>query len=275
MLIAVGIKFVLLVSSQRWYYTGNFQNDVESHDFFDGKMVDHQVLYDYNVNDKNGNVTAQILYCGGLILTPLNVEGQELLEQKEIDFLRNITLSAHHDPIVNRYTINVAKNYARPIEERFEDGTISRKASWPILNAEVGLYDAKRGIFVQREWKSLNLGTLIASTFKDASNITHKVMWTTDMHGRLSLVQHMWDSPLYDNNVGISYEADGSVTNFETQISPFNLRVMTYNLWHNNPPSWIYGDKRYDATIVICHTLLTHRIMHLLIDNVGSDIINA
>jgi hypothetical protein len=269
-LLAVAVKEGV---SQRWYYTGKFQNDNDKPLFFDGHLLDHNILFESN-NFKDANISSQILYCGGLILTPSSPnatdDGHEILEEREWNFLTNITLDNTYLETTNidspqssmlnqnkpslisvsRFTLNIAKNYGEPLVENVvtdEDAAID-KISWATLNAEIGLYDGRRGVFVQREWRSLNLGTLIAVVLEDTAGLKHKIVWTTDMYSRMTLIHHTWDSKRLSsalNGQNVEIEVEGLSKNIEKQKSVAKLRVMTYNLWHNNPPSWIYGDKRY------------------------------
>lgn len=251
--------------SQRWYYTGKFQHDTERTNFFNGDILLHNSLFE-STNFKGENSSSQMLYCGGLVLTPiapyLDVERKETFQAQEWDFILNVTFTntrssdeeveIHNITItsVARYIINIAKSYPEPQVEQVvvsnEDNStkVIEKISWPILNAEVGLYDGRRGIFVQREWRSLNIGTVVACRATDSMGTVHKLIWTTDMYGRMSLVHHTWNPQIIAQQVEYDVSDDGMPASMGVDLDSKSFRVMTYNLWHNNPPGWVYGEKR-------------------------------
>lgn len=136
-----------------------------------------------------------------------------------------------------------------------------------VLEAEIGLYDHAIDQFLERYWREISGGDLIAvsasvKTDKHAastigsdeiemSNIQdqqqpqlqqHEMTFTRDFMGRVSALSHTWrseDSTNGNSQNGQQCEASGFVSD------GVPLRVMTYNLWHNNPPSWVYRDQRY------------------------------
>ena len=67
----------------------------------------------------------------------------------------------------------------------------------------------------------------------------HQISYTTDMMGRSTVYSHTWaQQPSFATAVE------------EENVPPVNesaakvVRVMSYNLWHNNPPSWVYHNHR-------------------------------
>jgi hypothetical protein len=140
----------------------------------------------------------------------------------------------------------------------------SQVRRYPVLHAEVGLYDAQQGIFLEKEWNVLTIGNLFAVVVVDnKGQLRHQIVFTTDLYGRRSLISHTWSSlsstaaasaaassPVVDesssdqtaNRVESIQLENGEALSKGMSTNP--LRVVTYNLWHNNPPSWIYGNKK-------------------------------
>jgi hypothetical protein len=145
-----------------------------------------------------------------------------------------------------------------------------------LLEAEVGLYDHAQDVFLEKYWREISGGDLVAvkiiSTHYQNVSInridtrddlasesdvaplsasavtrTHRLVFSRDFMGRVSVLSHSWreTSSSHDKENEKEEETESvvsDVVNDEPSSAP--LRVMTYNLWHNNPPSWIYHDKR-------------------------------
>lgn len=60
------------------------------------------------------------------------------------------------------------------------------------------------------------------------------------------MAQHIWDEkqhlPIFDRSSDVVEPEDNlqSTNPCETStVDTIDLRVMTYNIWHNNPPEWL------------------------------------
>eukprot|EP01032_Pedospumella_encystans_P014181 gene14181-16306_t len=87
----------------------------------------------------------------------------------------------------------------------------------------------------------------------------HHVVYTTDLMGRSSIYTHTWTvSPTNQTQEACDNNAD-------TQTEKKDVRVMSFNLWHNNPPSWVYHNhkERWDR--------YTRRMRHFADVIVASD----
>lgn len=105
------------------------------------------------------------------------------------------------------------------------------------ISSEIGLYDHSKREFTRRVWKEISGGELIVIDVLEKDSLAgdqqHKFIYSQDLHNRVTLFAHTWNRmaqriDLSQASVGVSY----------------NLRVLTYNLWHNNPPSWVYPDSQ-------------------------------
>lgn len=65
----------------------------------------------------------------------------------------------------------------------------------------------------------------------------HRIVYTSDLMGHSSVYSHTWSVPL-------APEAPEECNNAELQASKKDVRVMSFNLWHNNPPSWVYHNHK-------------------------------
>lgn len=65
----------------------------------------------------------------------------------------------------------------------------------------------------------------------------HRIVYTTDLMGRSSVYSHTWGMPHV-------VEAPEECELADTQAAKKDVRVMSFNLWHNNPPSWVYHNHK-------------------------------
>lgn len=65
----------------------------------------------------------------------------------------------------------------------------------------------------------------------------HRIVYTTDLMGHSSVYSHTWGVPH-------TAEAPEECGNSDTQAAKKDVRVMSFNLWHNNPPSWVYHNHK-------------------------------
>jgi hypothetical protein len=112
-----------------------------------------------------------------------------------------------------------------------------------IFSVEVGMYDFQTETFSKQYWLKKKYGSIIAVVFDISSTGTegaterHWMLVNVDQRGRRSVMLHTWQ-PLSNNsnqNDHPTQVAEGATT-----AVAHNLKVMTYNLWHNNPPSWVW-----------------------------------
>ena len=108
--------------------------------------------------------------------------------------------------------------------------------------------------FVKYDTHKLKLGRqyLIKLELEHNESIQmHKMVVTTDLYNTPTVSEHTW-GPLkrrtgYEDPVEAYTDTDASKDISEDisedTIEDIKLRVMTYNIWHNNPPSWLVHDK--------------------------------
>jgi len=78
----------------------------------------------------------------------------------------------------------------------------------------------------------------------------HHVVYTTDLMGRSSIYTHTW-------TVSHTNHTQEVCDDVGTQAEKKDVRVMSFNLWHNNPPSWVYHNHKYVSLyFASCFSLL-------------------
>ena len=73
----------------------------------------------------------------------------------------------------------------------------------------------------------------------------HRVSFIADLHGVVTCAQHIWQQQQIDTPV-VESSTDLEEAPTEAQIGTektLSLRVMTYNIWHNNPPDWLLHNR--------------------------------
>lgn len=228
---------VIGIVSQRWYYTGNFNNEKATAQNYSGGLLDYERIFFPDSNDT-------ILYSGGMVLRLIERDAvhktiddeflNALCKLKTIGEL--VALEYEHTSIFN---IFISENYP-PVHN-----STTNQSSSPVLEAEIGRFDQFKGIYLDKKWIEISNGnltsTVVLATYRhDGSTedyrIRHRIVFTSDYFGRRALVLHTWDD---------LEELDNMHTYPSTDVDQgINLRIMTYNLWHNNPLSWVYHDKR-------------------------------
>lgn len=297
------LLFESLVSGQqRWYYTGRFQNEDIIIPFFEGLQYEQSELCEPN--------QSHLMFFGGIIAK------SEVLNATEYDsvgeLLRSQLLGLANSSTVTiqkaqNYPLIMSRNYAAYVEilnNRSNDTYDTLQ-----YQAEVGLYDHRTRLFLEKYWRNLQIGELTAVEIsitksvpvaaassseasvdesdnfelasidvsatgeavlfdaeansvspeivelsaEDLRNVpdtkislfdadqrndfvvskhVHKVAYTSDIMGRASIYAHTWS----DDSVNTKVEP--------TETAKKDLRIMSFNLWHNNPPSWVYHNPK-------------------------------
>lgn len=237
-------KYSQATTRQRWYYTGKFTHDVVKEEVFEGTTLDLFALYNQQTENQS------YLYAGGLLLFPHNSEESVSnvtynLEREDLSFLKYVTGSNFSVDIKSTvsYKIFLNSNYHR----------IPRLGAAEIFQAEIGLFDHDIEKYVEMSQTNISLGTLhaslvvVPSTDSSIAPTLHRIMWTWDTFGRSSILHHTWHRYNVEATPSTTAEAavvSDSICKETKNTKDRKLRVMTYNLWHNNPPSWVYHDKR-------------------------------
>jgi hypothetical protein len=291
--------WVLLISinslvngRQKWYYTGNFENEKLIDTVYEGTRIDLQDWYSHPTENKI------LPYCGGLVFaafhTKESIENVTFnLNEQDFDFISNVTqiydttYAMKYEKVVS-YKVYLSPNYgllnqvpSTAKEEKIQEGTIENEktensetsstssTSVPspiIMQAEIGLYDHDLDTFLQREWNNVTMGTLHAVTITlhpDTQIPTspdhhqyhhyhqHQIMYMWDLFGRMTILQHTWQSYNNNNQQGIKKTEETS-----TSTSIKSLKILSYNLWNNNPAEWVYREKKYVMIYIIRYVFL-------------------
>lgn len=252
-MLVVPLVLVLIssvVSQKRWYFTGSYKNENSRNLFFNGARMQHSDLYHLS-NQLNelvdfwtptSNHNESFLFAGGSFLRIKSVNSTVN------DQLWNIIKLQVSAPDNESFALNSAIFYTQVIS--FNYGEAVQLASPEVssddflMSAEVGLYDHAIDQFLERYWREIGTGEFVAVTAttnhtdENRSIIRkHRILLAIDVIGRATMVSHTWESEVVPEPI-IAAE---TITEDAKAAAP--LRVMTYNLWHNNPPSWIYRDK--------------------------------
>jgi hypothetical protein len=251
LLTVLSISWVLpLISGQaQWYYTRKIRNEQHPSEIipFAGSSFNYDSLFNNETNDK------AVLYGGGMVVQR-ELEFNATFNNETVHYLiQNVTLIPKQDAnqVISdyysvQYNIFILNNYSHtPIVDSITELSM--------MEEEIGLYDHAKGIFLEKKWRYTRLGMLMAVKMNVTTNDNfneyehHKLIATIDMAGKPSLVYHTWTVEKNSSHQAESIEVEQSITGDisshgrRLEASPKNkLRVMTYNLWHNNPPSWVY-----------------------------------
>jgi hypothetical protein len=67
----------------------------------------------------------------------------------------------------------------------------------------------------------------------------HHIVIAEDIRERLSLTQHTWHS-VYPPPLSLPPSSTATPI---LHNPDYNVRLMTYNIWHNNPPTWVVSSR--------------------------------
>jgi hypothetical protein len=152
----------------------------------------------------------------------------------------------------DKITIKSANFYTLLTSLNYREGDVSNDTIEKIiLGTEIGLFDHSKRTFVKKLWRDVSGGELVSLeaclNSKDGPLEPHRFVYTTDLSRRLSLLSHsLPPSPSPLSWEGHRESAVGTAASGDTSVAAADkpLRVMTYNLWHNNPPSWVYPNSK-------------------------------
>lgn len=278
MLLAVALALLAIINSsfaqQRWYLTGAFENKTKPTEPFLGQTVSFADLCLPRVTESED---VALLFGGVVIRQKAYSLEPNLIENAE--YVLNVMDSKKVPGCAKR--MEVASNVSYDMF-----GSVDYTSTYGF---EVGLYDHRSEKFVESSWRKLSLGRLvclsvrletscvspnIASTDTTADDDSvvasqwtelHDLMYSVDLRRRPALMSHTWTTDrkrsravqhhqdLDSADVSLSSAAmDSTMLNpiSDVQSPPdVNVRVMTFNLWHNNPAAWVFGfeerHKRY------------------------------
>ena len=268
----ISLWIAVVEGNQRWYYTGKFwpSDEVVATKLFSGHVFRPLDLFTPTDEQRQGH----ILYAGGYALahesneTEIAKDVEKFTQDEDLrGFLTNILgyddysldLQDYH-----KYKIHLVPDYSAKrsgSEEVDVTGEVkaaqtSSGSQYEIFEAEIGLYDQMRGIFTEKQKYTVFVGIVYAVTLVNMDRV-HKVLYTTDLYNRRSVLSHTF---YWRRQEGLQpTEQDGGSSSSSNEKIPEereanafdHVRIMTYNLWHNNPPSWVYHDPRYVTTTLI------------------------
>jgi hypothetical protein len=236
---------------------------------FNGGKLLHSDLFEFsNLNeDWIPDFNSSFLYSGQTFLRLMHVN-----VSVDNELLRFITteISEHVTDTVELKTASFYKQISS-----YEYGSAmtheGQDSNDFLLEAEVGLYDHAQDVFLEKYWREISGGDLVAvkiismhSQNVTSSEIdtqggdiletparlltstvsrTHRLVFSRDFMGRVSVLSHSWSEKEIEEKLHPVVASNIQNTTDDEPLS-VPLRIMTYNLWHNNPPSWIYHDKR-------------------------------
>jgi hypothetical protein len=208
----------------QWFYTGNARNDQLSATSFTGSSFN--IAYEFFRKQvvEDGMEPPTFLYFGGTAAAFVSVN--ETVDENTLNFIQTqqqlnqtnifVDYGVYHDLFS---IIDYGADNSSSVHER-------------LFSVEVGLYDFRTEIFSKQYWMKKKFGTLVAVVFStvDDAGVKREKHWmlvNIDQRSRRSIVLHTWQR----------YQPS------EPVVIPslhHTLTVMTYNLWHNSPPSWVW-----------------------------------
>ncbi len=259
----VAVLVLQIVDCQkRLYYTGAYKNDNTNSIFFEGAQVSTSDLFAFSniTSDWIPESNSSFIFSGGTFvrLKHVNVTLDD-------EFLHEIKLAVLGTTDGSQFEFGNAAYYKQlsSFDYGLAMSNSSSDANAFLLEAEIGLYDHAQDAFISKYWREISGGDLIAVTAITTESqgeidgtplgnsslcvAQHRVVFTSDFMGRRSVSSHTWSgctrSPTETPAAGLSSSEESA---FQPPLQTSKpLRVMTYNLWHNNPPSWIYQQKMY------------------------------
>jgi hypothetical protein len=105
--------------------------------------------------------------------------------------------------------------------------------------AIVDVLAAETGLLPHSSDSSQTLGSSQEITYDEE----HRVVYSTDLMGRSSIYSHTWAASSTSSPQGDLARTNCGDSD-ETEIEKKDVRVMSFNLWHNNPPSWVYHNHK-------------------------------
>jgi hypothetical protein len=247
------INFSPCASQQRWYLTGTYDNKTKPEVPFLGQTVSLAELCDGSMAESQENL--QLLFGGAVVQKTASALEPTLLDN--IGYHLNV--GAPEDVSGCRRIMHVESNVSFEIY-----GSVDYESSYGF---EVGLYDHRTEKFVEKEWRQLLLGRLmclsvriemscadgLASSVDSADGVvvsqtrsveSHDLIYSMDLRKRFSMMSHTWNIPSVEaDSIEGAPEGGNGTTSPEEDTSAVNItaKVMTFNLWHNNPAAWVFG----------------------------------
>lgn len=158
-----------------------------------------------------------VLYFGGGILLRLG-EGQQ--DENVLETIRESVRDESATIATQKvydmlYCVDFASKEKRPYE------------------IEVGRWDRTTRQFSEKSWRNKPVGSLLVAIVTTGHRL-HHIIVNVDLIGRRSVVLNVWKNAQKEEKS--------------------HVKVVTFNLWHTNPPSWVIADpnkrlKRYKARI--------------------------
>mmetsp|Transcript_24930 Transcript_24930/g.34203 ORF Transcript_24930/g.34203 Transcript_24930/m.34203 type:complete len:592 (+) Transcript_24930:37-1812(+) len=218
--------FLIYGQLMRWYYTGQHLNEVLSlSDVFKGQHSPFITFEEYG--DQTSNESLNLFNGGNLVrFKSLNTTVEENL----LSLIKHGILGSSISSTSNSHSVKIESAYFFTMLTSINYAADDRNNT--IVSSEIGLFDHSKRIFTKRLWRDVSGGELIivrVSENRESFISHHNMLYSMDLHGRHTLVSHTWNSQNRSPIVA-------SVSNLPT------LKILTYNLWHNNPPSWVYQE---------------------------------
>jgi hypothetical protein len=242
---------------RRWYYTNKFKNNqpVEGILFFNGSSFEYEDLF--------SPMKSPILFGGNMVLSLEEDQNSIFTADSVKSVLSNVTNLFYEDGKDVLESINSQQYNIFVINNYVSASNANNISDLPVMEEEIGLYDHRLGSYVERRFRQVRVGIVLAVNFaisldsEPSLKTSHRVLITLDMIGKASILFHSFNSSDDMNNaiktaedrnliIQESVSGDGVFLPLPSGSDdrPNFIRVMTYNLWHNNPPSWIYHVKR-------------------------------
>jgi len=109
---------------------------------------------------------------------------------------------------------------------------------------QIGVYNRASREWEEKYWRETNLGKIIAIVV-DTVRRRHHCLVNIDVGGRQTLMMNIWK------------------TSTSANVVDEEVKIVTYNLWHTNPPHWALPDEqsrweRYNARVELFSQVLAN-----------------
>jgi hypothetical protein len=262
--LAFNLIFVLLSyagASRRLYYTGLKKHFDVKQTIFAGDKVNLSALFPSSIDPPEsqaedqcvsniyikskrwhiyfGQVVFRFDHCSSIVSHEFEIYADQDKQQSNhninikayiMKYIPSSSIIVHYASAV--YDLAMSGDYAKHSSYRISEDSITNEANEP-SSVEIGRFNEITQKFEEKWFQSVMIGKLISLIVQERTvddlTIQHRFLLTTDLRGSaIALVMHTWDDT-----------ADYIGGNPATGTS---YKVVSYNIWHNNPPSWKFGN---------------------------------
>jgi hypothetical protein len=256
LVVFIFVAYIAAINARgQWYLTGTVFNDKRETSIYEHEMSD---VWHFTANPQLKVNDSHTSFGGALaVYVGHNTTLDTNIESIVADLFRNFVSDENCGFEVTDvwiYNTFVTVTQSKPLE--YEIGLFDRM-KYIIVCADTFVLTRChvfcRNEFTQKAIHQVKLGKewLVRAAYRCSELIeVHKICLVADLQGLITVAQHIWDAKQFSpvsTEAGIpavvSSDSVHKVTSCEMEKDPLDLRVMTYNIWHNNPPEWLIHNR--------------------------------